>query len=224
MADQNFKKEQRKKENMKITLFGASNYDRGGKIRWLLDELGVQHDNHWLNVDEGDLEKGPYLKINPLGRIPAVTFDESPMIESGGMAAYLAEKFPKNGLAPLPDSTSRRDYLQWMFFAVSIDSFAARISIIEDIPAGEVLDKKMNALLREFKDYVTYLGQSLEGKDYLLGNFSAADICVGYHLYFAALWTELSEIIDSDKNVSIYLKRLKERDAAQKSKVFTYGE
>jgi glutathione S-transferase len=209
---------------MKITLFGASNYDRSGKIRWLLNELGVEYDNQWLNIDEGDLEKGPYLKVNPLGRIPAITFDGSAMIESGGMATYLAEKFPKNGLAPSPDSASRREYHQWMFFAVSIDSFAARISIIEDIPAGEVLKKKMDALLTEFKDYVTYLGQALERKEYLLGNFSAADVCVGYHLYFAALWTELGEIVDGNQNVSTYLKRLKERAAAQKSKVFTYGE
>jgi glutathione S-transferase len=196
---------------MKITLFGGKNYDRSGKIRWLLEEMGVPHNNHWLNTEENEHEKPAYLKVNPLGRVPAITVDAVPMIESGAIVTYLADQFPKSGLAPSLDSKRRMDFMQWMFFAVSIDSFAARISIIEDIPAGEVLEKKMEALITEFKDHVGFIGESLDGKDYLLGSFSAADVSLGYHLYFAALWPELSDVINNDKNVQSYLARLKKR-------------
>lgn len=209
---------------MKISLYGGSNYDRSGKIRWLLEELGIKPDNQWLDVKNGDLESGPYLKVNPLGRIPAVTLDGVPMIESGAIATYLADRHLEKGLAPALSASDRKDYLQWMYFAVSVDSFASRILIIEEIPAGEVLDQKMKSLLSEVRDHIEFLGNALKGKDYLLGNFSAADICVGYHLYFASLWPELNDIIESNPNVSAYLKQLKGRDAAQKVKVFTYGE
>jgi glutathione S-transferase len=114
---------------MKVTVYGGSHYDRSGKIRWLLEELGVKHDDHWLDSEKGDLESESYLK--------------------------------------------------WMYFAVSLDSFASRISIIEDIPAGDVLDQKMGAYITEVKDYVAFLGASLEKRDYLTGEFSTADICVG---------------------------------------------
>jgi len=66
---------------MKITVYGGSHWDRSGKIRWLLEELGITHDDHWLDVEKGDRDSGPYLQVNPLGRIPAVTLDGKPMIE-----------------------------------------------------------------------------------------------------------------------------------------------
>jgi len=207
---------------MRVTVYGGSHYDRSGKIRWLLEELGVKHDDHWLDSEKGDLESESYLKVNPLGRIPAVTFDGVPMVESGAICAYLTDRYLEKGLAPALDSEQRKSYQQWMYFAVSLDSFASRISIIEDIPAGDVLDQKLGAYITEVKDYVAFLGASLEKKDYLAGNFSTADICVGYHLYIASLWPELNDIFESNKNVSAYLKRLKSRPAAQTSKVFSY--
>jgi glutathione S-transferase len=207
---------------MSITIYGASHYDRSGKLRWLLEELGARYENGWLDLEKGDLESASYLKVNPLGRIPAAVFGDRPMIESGAIASYLADLHPEKGLAPALGSKERQDYLQWMFFAVSIDSFTSRISIIEDIPAGEVLDKKLGAFIQEVKDHLRHLNHALEGKEFLIGSFSAADVCVGYHLYFASLWPELNDIIESNANVSSYLKRLKARQAAIDAKVFTF--
>jgi glutathione S-transferase len=207
---------------MKITVYGGSHFDRSGKIRWLLQELGAKHEDYWLKVDEGDLESAAYLKVNPLGRIPAVTFDGVPMLESGAICAAIADDYLEKGLAPALNAKLRKSYQQWMYFAVSIDSLAARISIIEDIPTGPVLEQKMSAFLTEARDYIRFLGNALNGRDYLLGDFSAADVCVGYHLYFASLWPELNDLIESDKNVSSYLKKLKARPAAKASEVFTF--
>jgi glutathione S-transferase len=207
---------------MKVIVYGGIHWDRSGKIRWLLEELGVKHDDHWLDVEKGDRESASYLKVNPLGRIPAVTFDGVPMIESGAICAYLTDRYLGKGLAPALDSELRKSYQQWMYLAVTVDSFSSRLSIIEDIPAGEVLDQKMGAYITEVKDYVDFLGASLEKNDYLIGEFSTADICVGYHLYIASLWPELNDIFESNKNVSAYLKRLKARQAAKTSKVFSY--
>ncbi len=36
---------------MKITVYGGSDFDRSGKNRWHLEELGVRHDDHWLDVE-----------------------------------------------------------------------------------------------------------------------------------------------------------------------------
>jgi glutathione S-transferase len=208
---------------MKITVYGVNHYDRGSKVRWLLQELGVPFENHWLNSDQGDFNEGSsYLKINPLGRIPAVTFDDRRMIESGAIVAYLADRFPEKGLAPAVTAKERLEYQQWMYYAVSIDSFATRIGIIEDIPAGEVLNQKTERFIGEVKDLVGFLGESLQGREYLTGQFSAADICVGYHLYISSLWPEMNDVIESNPNVSAYLKRLKTRKAAQDAKVFSY--
>ncbi|MDB6016816.1 MAG: hypothetical protein JWR19_1305 [Pedosphaera sp.] len=36
--------------DMKITVYGGSHYDRSGKIRRLLEELGVKYGEHWLDA------------------------------------------------------------------------------------------------------------------------------------------------------------------------------
>jgi glutathione S-transferase len=206
---------------MQIKLYGTSRYDRGGKVRWLLKELGQEYKDHWVKTDE-DYEN--FLKINPLGQIPAMMLDEKPMIESGAICAFLADRSPEKGLAPAFDSANRPAYLQWFFYGISIGSFSSRIQIIEDIPEGEVKNNKMRALLEELRDVVDLLSATLSQRDYLLGDFSAADVSVGYHLYYTSLWPELNEVIESNSAVSRYMGRIKERPAAIAAKVFTYGE
>jgi len=205
-----------------ITLYGINHYDRSGKIRWLLEELGVAYEDHWLDVEKNERDEGAYLNVNPLGRVPAIVIDDRPMIESGAICSYVADRFSQKGLAPALTAKERLDYLQWMYFAVSVDSFASRIGIIEDIPAGEVAEKKMGDFLAEVRDLVGFLEKSLNKKEYLVEKFSAADVCVSYHLYVASLWPEVKAVVDAHPQVVSYLARLKQRPAAQKSKVFSY--
>jgi glutathione S-transferase len=208
---------------MTISIYGSNNYDRSGKIRWLLEELGLPYDNRWLDPANKDLDEGPYLTVNPLGRIPAVVINDRPMIESGAIVAYLADLHIDKGLAPSLASETRLDYQQWMYFAAAtVDPFASRISIIEDIPAGDVLDKKTDAYLTEVREALGFLNQTLSKREYLTGTFSAADICVGYHLYFASLWPEVKGILDDQPHVLAFLERLKKRPAALKAKVFSF--
>jgi glutathione S-transferase len=210
------------KKKMQISVYGALNYDRSGKIRWLLEELKVPFQNRWLNVEKGERDEGAYLKVNPLGRIPAITLSDKPMIESNAICSYLADYYSERELAPELKSSERIAYQQWMYFAVSIDSFASRMSIIEDIPEGEVKIQKTESFFEEVKDLIGFLGSSLGKRDYLLEKFSAADVCVGYHLFFASLWPEMKKVIDANPQVSAYLGRLKARSAAVQSKVFSY--
>jgi glutathione S-transferase len=205
---------------MQITLYGTSAYDRGGKVRWLLKELGQGYRDQWV---KSDAEFEEYLKVNPLGQMPSVTINGETMIESGAICTYLADQLPEKKLAPPTGSKDRSAYLQWVFYAVSIGSFSSRIQIIEDIPEGEVKSIKMRLLLEELNDVVELLASTLSRSDFLLGQFSAADVCVGYHLYYASLWPELNDVIESNVKVSQYLKRLKSRPAAIESKVFTYS-
>ena len=204
---------------MQITLYGGTYFDRSGKIRWLLEELGVKYQDEWLKTDE-DYES--FLKISPLGRKPAIVLDDQLLIESGAIGEYLADVFSPKGLAPAIESADRGAYLQWLNLGISIGSVSARIQIIEDIPEGAVKTQKSQRLFEELTDTIEIVGNALNKKQYLLGSFTAADIFIGYHTYYASLWPELNEIIERNANVSQYLKRLKSRPAAVASKVFTF--
>lgn len=201
-------------------------YDRGGKARWLLTELGVDFQTRWVDRAKKEHESPEFLKLNPMGRVPVAEVDGRAIFESSAICASLADLYLDRGLAPALHAPERAQYQQWMYFAAStIDAFQARIMIIEDIPPGEVRQAKEKALFEDLQDALTALDRVLSRDSFLVGNcFSTADICVGYHLYFCMLWPELNAVIQEFPTVVAYLNRLKERPAAVESQVFTFDE
>jgi glutathione S-transferase len=207
-----------------IRIHGAFTFDRGAKTRWLLTELGVPYEDRWLNLEAAENETPEYLKINPMGRVPAIEIGDTTLFESGAICAYLADYFQDGGLAPAIHSPDRAKYEQWMYFAAStIDPIQTRIMIIEDIAEGEVRAKKESALLQDFRDALHAMDQTLAKTSFLVANrFTAADICVSYHLYWTTLWPELDVIVLEFPRVGAYLQRMKEMPSAVKAKVFSY--
>jgi glutathione S-transferase len=159
-----------------------------------------------------------------MGRVPAAEIGNQAIFESSAICSYLADQYLDKGLAPALSSSERAIYQQWMYFAAStIDPVVARIMIIEDIPAGELRTQKESALLEDLRDAMIGLNHTLSKDSYLVGNrFSAADICVSYHLYFCQLWPELDAVVQEFPNVVSYMKRMMERPAAIEAKVFTF--
>jgi glutathione S-transferase len=207
-----------------IRIHGAFPYDRASKTRWLLTEIGVAYEDRWLNVKEKEHEKPEYLKLHPMGRIPAAQIGDVTMFESSAICAYLADRYIDKGMAPQLSSPDRAKYQQWMYFAAStLDPIQARIMIIEDIPAGELRTTKEAALIEEFRDALGALDQALAQSSFLVGNrFSAADICVSCHLYGVTFWPELNVIIEEFPRVVSYFERMKKMPSAVTAKVFSY--
>lgn len=210
---------------MNIKLYSVFTYDRSAKPRWLLEELGVPYQDHWLKREE--LESPEYLRINPMGRVPTLEIDGRRMIESDAICAYLADRFAaKDGrkLAPAPESPERMEYLQWMsFVGGAVQALQTRIQIVEDIPPGELYDTKFKSIQGDLRDVGAMLSIPLERSPTLLASgFSAADACLGYHLYFLYMWPELSSILADFPHVGAYLARLKQRPAAIRAQAFSY--
>src|ERR1700722_6906841 len=124
---------------MKIELYGFTDFDRSGKVRWLLNEVGQSYQDHWVKTD-ADQEK--FLKVNPMGQIPVVRLDGELITESGAICAYLSELFPEKGPTPEINSKDRAAYLQWLFFGMNLGDLSERAKIVEDIPDGEIKNEK----------------------------------------------------------------------------------
>ncbi len=210
--------------NPRYRLHGIYPYDRSAKARWLLAELGISHEDRWLDRETREFEKPEYLALNPMGRIPVLEIDGQAMFESGAICSYLADRHFDKGLAPALDSPERAIYQQWMYFAAStLDPIQAKIMIIEDIPAGEVQKSKESEIQEELRDAMQALDRTLSRGDYLVGNrFTAADICVSYQALWLTLWPELESVMKLYPRVLAYIERMKSRPAAIQAKVFSY--
>ncbi|BBK37349.1 glutathione S-transferase [Allostella sp. ATCC 35155] len=68
-----------------------------------LVEVGAAYELVRLSFAAEDQRKPDYLAINPKGRVPALVTEEGVLTETPALLAYVAQRFPAAGLAPLDD-------------------------------------------------------------------------------------------------------------------------
>jgi glutathione S-transferase len=171
-----------------LTHYHAPN-TRSFAIRWLFEELGVPHEMKVLNLKKGEHKTPEHLAINPMGKVPVVVHDTTPITEVGAIAIYLADLFPEAGLAPAIGDPERGTYLRWIIFNQSavepaICDFALKREQGQPsmMPYG-TYDETMEAL-----------AGALSKGPYILGErFSAADVVVGSGVRWMLMFKLLPE-------------------------------
>lgn len=68
-----------------------------------LAEAGASFEPIKVDFSSGEQQQPQYLAINPKGRVPALITDNGTLTETPAILAYIAQKFPEAGLAPLND-------------------------------------------------------------------------------------------------------------------------
>ncbi len=83
----------------------------------VLEELGVPFDLHQVDYDGGENRTPGYLRLQPLGLIPALEFEDGgSMFESAAIVLYLCDRHRRPELAPSCEAAARPRYLQWLLF------------------------------------------------------------------------------------------------------------
>jgi glutathione S-transferase len=149
-------------------------------IEAVLEEAAAPYEI--INVDRDEQGRPPadYLKINPLGQVPAFKLpDGSIMTESAAIAIYLSDKHSAARLSPPPASQLRAPFLRWMIYlATNIYMSDLRICYAhryttESDNAAAVKASAVDAMAHEWAIYADALGNN----SFTLGEtFSATDI------------------------------------------------
>lgn len=69
----------------------------------VLEEAGADYETRRIDFASAEQRSPAYLKINPLGRVPALVTEQGILTETPAILAFLAQSFPDAGLAPLAD-------------------------------------------------------------------------------------------------------------------------
>jgi len=151
----------------------------GKKISIMLEELGVPYNVHLVNIGQGDQFKPEFLAISPNNRIPAIIDPEGPegkpisIFESGAILKYLAEKFGK--FYP-SDWRQRVNVDEWLFWQMG--GFGPMLG--QNHHFGTYAPEKIEYAISRYKNETHrlygVLNKQLEGKDYICGDYSIADI------------------------------------------------
>lgn len=188
----------------RITLY-YSPQSRATGSRVLLEELGAPYDLHVLNMKAGEQRDPAYLAINPLGKVPAIRRGDALVTEQVAIYIYLADLFPKTGLAPALDDPRRGPYLRWIaYYGSSFEPALIDKGLKRDAAPAQQLP---------YSDYGTMLS-TLEGQlaagPYLFGEqITAADILWGIALH----WTMQFGLVPQSNVFVRYCKRVTSRPA-----------
>lgn len=193
----------------KLTLYhGAPS--RSSIVRWMLEELGEPYDLHLLTLLKGEQRQADYLKINPMGKVPALKHGDVIVTESAAICTYLADEFPDAKLnVPIGDPR-RGPYLKWLFFAPGCIEPAM---IDRSAPRKEEVRRGMLGY-GNFDLVMGVTAKAVEPGPYLLGeHFTAADVVVGSTLR----WGMMFKILPERPEFVAYVERLAQRPAMQRT-------
>lgn len=181
---------------------------RATRPRWMLEELGVPYELVTLDLGAGGNREPGYLRVHPLGQVPALVDGDTTIFESIAICMHLADRFPERGLAPPVGSPLRAAYYQWLLFCPStIEPAIGRWAQ----HGGEVTDAQRDKARTRFAEAAEVLTRAIAPAGYMLGeSFTTVDIVVGSNLR----WARNVGMLEGRNVLSDYVDRLLARPAA----------
>lgn len=200
-------------ENADITLYYAPR-SRAFRMLWFLEELGRPYRLEMLELEKGDHKRPEFLKVNPMGKVPTLFDQGTPIAETGAILSHLADKYSPGELAPLIKDPARAEYLKWLFFAAGVMEPAFCEKLFKwDIPARRVA-------WGSFADMEKTVTSGVAGEGWIAGDqFTAADVYVCSNLH----WGLLMELFPKDGPIAAYVARCAARPALKRALAMEEG-
>ncbi len=195
-----------------IDLYTAAT-PNGYKASIALEELGLPYTVHAINLGELEQKQEWFLELNPNGRIPMIVdreTDDFAVFESGAILLYLAEKTAR--LIP-SDTKARSQVIQWLMFQMGgIGPMQGQANVFARY-APEPIPYAIERYQKETRRLYEVLNRRLTGRDYLVGDYSIADIA-SFTWVRAHDWSGVS--LDGLGHVRRWLERIEARPAGQR--------
>jgi glutathione S-transferase len=185
---------------------------RSLRVRWILQELGVDFEPMRVNLQAGGNRQPEFLAINPAGKVPTLVDGDEVLTESAAIALYLGEKYADKGLLPR-DLSERAQVYRWMLFAVTeLEQPLWRITRHTRLyPEDRRLPAEIALAREDFLRMVPVLDAQLNGRKFVVGErFSVADPVIAYTLD----WANILQLLDDFPKLVDYMEAMYSRPAA----------
>ena len=191
-----------------LTLYHAAPL-RSSIARWMLEELGEPYDLHLLSLAKEEQRAPGYLAVNPMGKVPALKHGDAVITEAAAICTYLADAYPKAGLAPALDDPQRGTYLRWIFFGAG----CIEPAIVDKLFIRPAVERKGALGYGSYEDTVNTLETAVKPGPWILDQrFSAADVYVGAQIQ----WGLRVKALEPRPAFLQYMERIAARPALQR--------
>lgn len=185
---------------------------------WLLEELGVEYEIRRYGRTP-DFRASPELKaIHPLGKSPVISHGDRVVAESGAIVEYALDELGGGRMRPAPGSDDFLRYRYFLHFAEGSMMAPLLVKLITGklrnaVPLlGKIIAGKIDATYTdpENRRHLEHVEAELEGRDWLAGELSGADVMMSYPI-MAAL--DRAGISGDFPRVRAYVDRIEARPA-----------
>jgi glutathione S-transferase len=185
---------------------------RSIRVRWTLQELGVDFESIPVNLVAGEHRDPEFLKINPAGKVPVLVDGDLVLTESVAIVLYLAEKYPDKGLVPT-DLKGRAQVNQWLLFAATeLEQPLWRIVRHTRLyPEDQRLPGDVVLASQELKAMAGVLESHMQERSFIVGDrVTVADFVMAYTLD----WANEVKLLDGFPQLLAYMERMYARPHA----------
>jgi GST-like protein len=157
----------------------------GHKVTIACEEMGIPYEIKPVNIGRGDQFKPEFLAISPNNRMPAIVDPEGPdgapiaIFESGAILQYLGRK---TGLFYPQDERAKVKVDEWVFWQMAnFGPNAGQRAHFRNYAPSFIFDQRQVAYgairyTNEVHRLYGVLNKQLEGKDYITGEYTIADM------------------------------------------------
>lgn len=197
----------------------------GIKVSIMLEEIGLPYEAHKIALSDSDVKSPEFLSLNPNNKIPAIVDPNGPggvalgLWESGAILIYLAEKTGK--LLPT-DPAQRYKVIQWVMFQMGgVGPMFGQLGFFTKFAGKDIEDPRpRDRYIAEAKRLLAVIEQQLQGQDWLVGDYSIADIALAGWLRALDFYGAKETVGFNDlPNCVAYLDRFLARPAVQRGLV-----
>ncbi len=192
----------------------------GQKLRIFMEESGLPHRAHKVDIGKGEQFKPEFLAISPNNRIPAIV-DHEPadkggplsVFESGAVLWYLGEK---TGQFLAKDQRTRMDVMQWLFWQnAGLGPMAGQKGHFSYY-APEDLPYAIDRYTKEVGRLFGVLNKRLADREFVAGEYSIADMaCYPWVLPWKGLEQDMADF----PHLQRWFEKIKARPAVQRAYV-----
>ena len=194
---------------------------RAGRVVWLLEELELEYEVNIMPFTKEGLKSAEHRSRHALGRVPVLEDGDISIFESGAIIDYVLERHKNGGLKPSSDSSEFPFYLQWYHYCEGMVMPPMNQIVVQTILLPP--DRRDETVLNQAKNLLTKslapVNENLANNDYLIGDFSGADLMLGHSCFMA---NRLGCVSEEMQNIKDYVARINARPAFQKA--ITMGE
>jgi glutathione S-transferase len=147
--------------------------------------------------------------------VPVLEDGDVTLFESGAIVEYVIARHGKGALKPSVDAPEFPEFLQWFHYCEGMVMPPMNTIVVQTIllPPERRNEEALGQARRLLSKALAPVDRALEGREYLIGDFSAADIMLGHSVYMA---NRLGCVGDEMTNIKAYIARLEARPAFQK--------